>query len=238
MVTDNAASGAQCYLVAGGFLCAADGLSATDLDDVLDSLLLAHLASDREASRTTAFSDWGAAFRAVLTSIGWTLGAVDTATASPASHRHFWGRDSFVPLDLIATELAKALAAGQVDAVRSAITAIPDAGGPVAQRWRETTLATDRAGSLICYAGRAGGSLQLLHNHNLLCATEVVSGYPWAPCPGAGAQLEQSQVEATLNDAVFAQMRGDLRKKVAAFRAADVLSVPVRQLTSGRHDHG
>jgi hypothetical protein len=203
------------WLVADGFVHIDAGL-ADQADDVIDSLLLAQLVADEQASRFTAPASWVQAFESVLSTIGWVVDHRDTGGSSA---------EDFVPLDTIVDDLRKVLSPEQALTLRSAVEALATAAEPVTTWWQRRTVAGTAASSTICFAALVQQAPWLVVNCNTLTAPVAVTGYPWKGAPGEGVEFTVSQASAVLNEAVFAAVRAGIRTKVAPVRANHVVAV-------------
>jgi hypothetical protein len=210
------------WLVAGGFVHIHASLS-DQAEDVIDSLLLAQLSADRQASRFTTPTSWVQAFESVLSNIGWMIDQRDTGRSS--ADQHPAGPGDVVPLDTIISRLQTVLSPEQAVALRSAVAGLATAAEPVANWWRQQTLAGNTASSTICFAAQVQRAPWLAVSCNALTAPAAITGYPWTGVPADGVEFTVSQATAVVNEAVFSSVRAGIRTKVAPVRESHVVDV-------------
>lgn len=189
-------------------------LSPQNIEDISNSVLLAQLAADHDASRFAPLSDWWKSFTDTLSKVGWTV-----------SGSNFAGTTRGPPVDW--QEAVQSLLSGTAAGLgRVGIDAgqalLPES--PALQVWSRGAIGVDGGMLVVGVCQASGGS------PTLTLAAVGFTLNTWVGTFFEGKltyDLRSAEMAAELNEGIYARVRAAIIRKLGNYPESLVIDVPV-----------
>jgi hypothetical protein len=197
------------FVAAGSVVSFVAGVSGQSQNDVLNSALLAQLASDKKFNREKNVTDWYDFYRSVLENVGWVLQGFDFTEYKA-------GGDKFEADKAILEILAAVVTQNELLIIKAAIEAaksLPTTDGRISLFDHFTTTGTTSAFQ-IGVASQQNNAVAMKMGAFLFTAKTNVTQVLWFKFANRDSSLTKSTQTITLNTEVYDQVRTTVQQKL------------------------